>query len=96
LLKGNVIKVESINKETGEQLPFTEEKLQFVMGQEIFSVRLFVENQKAYRKEKVKTFLNRSLEGVNFKTSIVTETIQAPLFKGPFVSEFLFFKGHYN
>ncbi len=96
LLKGNVIQVESINKETGENLPFTEEKLQFIMGRDIFSVRLFVENQKAYRKEKVKTFLDRSAEGINFKTAIVTETVKAPLFKGPFVSEFLFAKGHYN
>lgn len=96
MLKGNVIKVESINKETGEKLPFSEEKLQFVMDRDIFSVRLFIENQKAYRKEKVKTFLARSAEGVNFKTTIVTETVKAPLFKGPFVSEFLFAKGHYN
>lgn len=94
LFKGNVIKIEPKGKATGEVAPFTSDKLQGIINRDVFSVRLFIENQKVYRENKLKNFLTRSSE--DFKATIVKEKLKAPLSTGLYVLDFLQAKANYK
>lgn len=96
LFKGNVIKIEPKCKTTGVNLPFTTDKLQSLVKQGTLPIRLFIENQKVYRETKLKLFLSRSLDGENFKESIITEKLKSPLAKGSYILNFLQLKGSYK
>lgn len=77
-------------------MPFTTDKLQSLVTQGTLPIRLFIENQKVYRETKLKLFLSRSLEGENFKESIITEKLKYPLAKGSYILNFLQLKGSYK
>lgn len=94
LLKGNVIKIQTNKDEKITSM--NQNHLQYVMSNDIFSLRLLVEEKKLYRQEKIKDYLLKISENVDFKNNILNENLNLSLISSNLISDLLTLKSNYK
>jgi hypothetical protein len=95
LLKGNVIQIEPYETSKVDDASL-QNKIRFVLSQNVFNLRFIVLNDGFYRKEKVEKFLERLNEGENFNVVSITEQLRQPLLKSPLFEGLFFSRQHYS